>query len=191
MVQLHVDLRDRLVRCRPLYELWENFGTLVCKEFGLPLHGMWFGMGWCVFFFIPIIIINVRLAKYFRRMKIRYYPEFLDDPNEGDYNYGYEDPPPSYEEIIGSSAYGRSPHDQAVEEKDEAKPEVLDAGDEAKLDLDKEAITGDIAADADGTPVKSMDLQLGTIIEEPDKETADALWTKEDDAQDAESETGK
>lgn len=32
-------------------------------------NGFWFGIGWCIFFFLPSIIFATKLAKHYRRMK--------------------------------------------------------------------------------------------------------------------------
>lgn len=34
-----------------------------------PQNTFWFGLGWCLVFFIPSIILSIKLAKFYRKMK--------------------------------------------------------------------------------------------------------------------------
>ena len=43
----------------------------------IPQNGFWFGLGMCVFFMVPSLIFNIKLAKHFRKMK---YSDELDNP---------------------------------------------------------------------------------------------------------------
>ena len=67
--------------CSPLYNLWNSLINLIlCKYSVDTFNGFWFSLGWAIFFMVPSIIFNVKLAKYFRRMK--YADEiFPIDPN--------------------------------------------------------------------------------------------------------------
>ncbi|CAI9616261.1 unnamed protein product [Staurois parvus] len=42
-------------------------------------NAYWFSLGWCTIFFIPSIILSVKLAKYYRRMKTS---DVYDAPND-------------------------------------------------------------------------------------------------------------
>ncbi|XP_070536149.1 prominin-1-A-like [Ptychodera flava] len=56
-------------KCLPVYNLIENLFNTLCRSILDAFNGLWFSMGWCVFFYIPSIVFGVKLAKYFRRMK--------------------------------------------------------------------------------------------------------------------------
>jgi prominin 1 len=32
-------------------------------------NAFWFSLGWCMIFFIPSIILSIKLSKYYRKMK--------------------------------------------------------------------------------------------------------------------------
>ena len=44
------------------------FPSECTSTFLLFQNGFWLALGWCLLFFIPSIIVAVKLAKYFRRM---------------------------------------------------------------------------------------------------------------------------
>uniref|UniRef100_A0A914W845 Uncharacterized protein n=1 Tax=Plectus sambesii TaxID=2011161 RepID=A0A914W845_9BILA len=72
--QLQTNLRDNIANCRPLYDTWQNVGTLVCKKLGHPLQGLWASLGMTVLFFIPMIILLTLISKYLYRMDREHYP---------------------------------------------------------------------------------------------------------------------
>lgn len=59
--------------CRPLYDVYDNIGVLLCERVLNPLQGFWLSLGWCVVFFLPAVICGIKLAKYFRRMDEHFY----------------------------------------------------------------------------------------------------------------------
>ncbi|XP_019720142.1 prominin-1-A-like [Hippocampus comes] len=56
-------------RCGPLAEVVDSAQTILCLYLVSSLNAFWFSLGWCVILFIPSIILSVRLAKHYRRMK--------------------------------------------------------------------------------------------------------------------------
>ncbi len=73
---LKATLETQVAHCGPIYNTWQSIGTVLCKELSYPLQGTWLGMGWCLLFFIPAIIVCVKLAKYFRRMDSPYSDQY-------------------------------------------------------------------------------------------------------------------
>ncbi|XP_025095036.1 prominin-1-like [Pomacea canaliculata] len=71
-------LKTDVAKCSPLYSI---FSALVVETFchGMvdPLNGFWLGLGWSIFFFMPSLILSVKLAKHFRRML---YSDGYDSP---------------------------------------------------------------------------------------------------------------
>ncbi|XP_069138992.1 prominin-1-A-like isoform X1 [Argopecten irradians] len=63
-------VRNEVGKCDPIWNLYNNlFVITLCGYTVDTLNGFWFGLGWCIFFFIPSIIFAVKLAKHFRKMK--------------------------------------------------------------------------------------------------------------------------
>lgn len=56
-------------RCRPAAAAIDRTENLLCKHLVGSLNAFWFSLGWCMLFLIPSIILSVKLAKYYRRMK--------------------------------------------------------------------------------------------------------------------------
>ncbi|XP_060065565.1 prominin-1-A-like [Ylistrum balloti] len=78
--KLFTALRSELGKCDPIWNLYNNlFVITLCGYTVDTLNGFWFGMGWCIFFFIPSIIFAVKLAKHFRRMQELEPEENLED----------------------------------------------------------------------------------------------------------------
>lgn len=75
---LNFTVTQQVAACRPLYDVFSNVGVIVCQQLLYPLQGWWLALGWCLIFFIPAICFNVRLAKYFRKMDVKYYREEND-----------------------------------------------------------------------------------------------------------------
>ncbi|XP_033756906.1 prominin-1-A-like isoform X2 [Pecten maximus] len=77
--KLFTALRTELGKCDPIWNLYNNlFVITLCGYTVDTLNGFWFGLGWCIFFFIPSIIFSVKLAKHFRQMKQE---EPIDEPH--------------------------------------------------------------------------------------------------------------
>lgn len=36
--------------------------------FSLLQNAFWFGLGWGLFFFVPVIVVGVKLSKYYRKL---------------------------------------------------------------------------------------------------------------------------
>ncbi|CAB3982805.1 prominin-1-A-like isoform X1, partial [Paramuricea clavata] len=58
-----------LGRCRILTDVYDAVINLVCRDTVYPFNGYWFSIGFCLFFYIPAIILSVKLAKHYRRMR--------------------------------------------------------------------------------------------------------------------------
>ncbi|XP_029466044.1 prominin-1-A-like [Rhinatrema bivittatum] len=63
-------LTENIARCAPLAGLLDMAQVVVCDHIVNSLNAFWFSLGWCVIFFIPSIILAVKLAKYYRRMTV-------------------------------------------------------------------------------------------------------------------------
>ncbi|KAK3589885.1 hypothetical protein CHS0354_015911 [Potamilus streckersoni] len=62
-------LENKLGKCTPLWNMYNSLLIVsVCKYTIDAFNGFWFSMGWCLFFFMPGIILAVKLEKHFRRM---------------------------------------------------------------------------------------------------------------------------
>lgn len=63
-------VENEVGRCLPVWNLWESLIEIsICNYTVDTLNGFWFGLGWAIFFMVPSIIFNVKLAKHLRRMK--------------------------------------------------------------------------------------------------------------------------
>ncbi|XP_015203387.2 prominin-2 isoform X1 [Lepisosteus oculatus] len=56
-------------RCGPVAGAVDTAEDLICAYLVDCLNAFWFSMGWCMAFLIPSIILSVKLAKFYRRMK--------------------------------------------------------------------------------------------------------------------------
>ncbi|XP_044155106.1 prominin-1-A-like [Bufo gargarizans] len=72
-------LTQDLARCRPLAAALDSAEVIACQYVVDTLNAFWFSLGWCTIFFIPSIILSVKLAKYYRRMK---YSDTFDSPSD-------------------------------------------------------------------------------------------------------------
>nr|XP_032633934.1 prominin-1-A-like isoform X2 [Chelonoidis abingdonii] len=56
--------------CGPVAKTVDVAVTVACSYVVDSLNGFWFSLGWCTMFLLPGLILAVRLAKFYRRMKI-------------------------------------------------------------------------------------------------------------------------
>ncbi|TFK07015.1 fibroblast growth factor-binding protein 3 [Platysternon megacephalum] len=56
--------------CEPAAKTVDVAATVACSYVVDSLNGFWFSLGWCAMFLLPGVILAVRLAKFYRRMKI-------------------------------------------------------------------------------------------------------------------------
>ncbi|XP_072177792.1 prominin-1-A-like [Diadema setosum] len=61
-------LENSVGGCQPVYNLWNQAINTICVGILRSFNGLWFTLGWCLFFFMPALIFGVKLAKYFRTM---------------------------------------------------------------------------------------------------------------------------
>ncbi|XP_078667811.1 prominin-1-A-like isoform X3 [Branchiostoma floridae x Branchiostoma belcheri] len=73
--------------CKPVSDAYQSVVLLLCSYFLDAFNGFWFGLGWCLLFYVPSMIFGVKLAKHYRRMD---YETGYDD-----YDYRYENVPMS------------------------------------------------------------------------------------------------
>ncbi|XP_035673848.1 prominin-1-A-like [Branchiostoma floridae] len=81
-----VRFSDDFGGCKPVSDAYQSIVLLACSYFLDAFNGFWFGLGWCLLFYVPSIIFGVKLAKHYRRM---------DYETEYDYDYRYENVPMS------------------------------------------------------------------------------------------------
>ena len=84
--QLMLLCRQRICCTTHLYlslclSLYLSF--LLFSHYFLSQNGLWFSVGWCVFFFLPAIIFGVIVTTYFRRA-----PSIIHDFTDDDDMYG-------------------------------------------------------------------------------------------------------
>lgn len=58
-------------RCRALYDVYQNLGEILCSELFNPLDGVWVALGWCLFFFIPFVVLGIKLTPYLKEMNFK------------------------------------------------------------------------------------------------------------------------
>ncbi|XP_028844379.1 prominin-2 isoform X2 [Denticeps clupeoides] len=71
----NMTITQQIGRCGPVAEALNSVEVIVCSKFIGSLNGFWFSLGWCTIFLIPSIILSVKLAKFYRRMK---YSDFYE-----------------------------------------------------------------------------------------------------------------
>ncbi|XP_072280924.1 prominin-1-A-like [Pyxicephalus adspersus] len=69
VVAIVKNLTTQLARCGPVASAMDSAEVLACQYIVDTLNAFWFSIGWCTIFFLPSIILSVKLAKYYRRMK--------------------------------------------------------------------------------------------------------------------------
>ncbi|XP_068111507.1 prominin-1-A-like isoform X2 [Hyperolius riggenbachi] len=62
-------LTTQLARCGPVASALDTANVVACQYVVDTFNAFWFSIGWCTIFFIPSIILSVKLAKHYRRMK--------------------------------------------------------------------------------------------------------------------------
>ncbi|KAJ8248103.1 hypothetical protein GJAV_G00238340 [Gymnothorax javanicus] len=62
-------ITEQLGRCRPVAGAVDSAEVIVCSYLAESLNAFWFSLGWCLIFLVPSIILSVKLAKFYRRMK--------------------------------------------------------------------------------------------------------------------------
>ncbi|XP_055332806.1 prominin-1-like isoform X2 [Paramacrobiotus metropolitanus] len=62
--------------CKPVYTAFHAFVGLLCGSIIQPINGVWFAIGLCLALHIPLLFMNVRLARFYLRAKA------LDVPKE-------------------------------------------------------------------------------------------------------------
>ncbi|KAI8512588.1 glomerular parietal epithelial cell differentiation, partial [Branchiostoma belcheri] len=81
------DFNEDFGGCKPVSDAYQSVVLLLCSYFLDAFNGFWFGLGWCLLFYVPSMIFGVKLAKHYRRMD---YETGYDD-----YDYRYENVPMS------------------------------------------------------------------------------------------------
>ncbi|KAJ6669208.1 hypothetical protein lerEdw1_008017 [Lerista edwardsae] len=63
-------IKGEVARCGPVAWTLDSMNTIVCSYVVDSLNAFWFSLGWCTIFLLPSIILAVRLAKFYRRMRM-------------------------------------------------------------------------------------------------------------------------
>jgi prominin 1 len=66
---LLIQLQDNVGACRPVFDAYSDAVNLLCSYAIDTLSGLWFSLGWAVFFLIPAAICGMKLAKFYRQYK--------------------------------------------------------------------------------------------------------------------------
>ncbi|XP_062257388.1 prominin-2 [Platichthys flesus] len=64
-----LSITQEVGRCQPIAGALDSAEIIVCHYVVQSLNAFWCSLGWCLIFFIPSIILSIKLAKYYRRMK--------------------------------------------------------------------------------------------------------------------------
>lgn len=72
----NLTITQQVGRCGPVAGAVDSVEIILCSQMVESLNAFWFSLGWCLIFFIPSIILSVKLAKYYRKMK---YSDVYDD----------------------------------------------------------------------------------------------------------------
>ncbi|XP_062851671.1 prominin-2 [Trichomycterus rosablanca] len=62
-------ITEEVGRCGSVAAAVDSVENLLCSQLLNSVNAFWFSLGWCIAFFIPSIILSVKLAKFYRRMK--------------------------------------------------------------------------------------------------------------------------
>ncbi|XP_041921901.1 prominin-2 [Alosa sapidissima] len=73
----NITITQKLGQCGPVAQAVNSAETIVCTHLVESLNAFWFSLGWCMLFLIPSIILSVKLAKFYRRMKET---DFFENP---------------------------------------------------------------------------------------------------------------
>ncbi|VDM45312.1 unnamed protein product [Toxocara canis] len=65
-------LLSETLNCRPVYDTWQNVGSVFCGYLGRPAQGIWSSAAVTALCFIPLIILLMLISKYLFRMKPNY-----------------------------------------------------------------------------------------------------------------------
>ncbi|XP_011601630.2 prominin-2 isoform X1 [Takifugu rubripes] len=72
----NLTITEQVGHCGPMAGTVDSAAVILCSQMVDSLNAFWFGLGWCLIFFIPSIIFSIKLAKYYRKMK---YADICDD----------------------------------------------------------------------------------------------------------------
>ncbi|XP_041116558.1 prominin-1-A-like [Polyodon spathula] len=62
-------ITQKVARCKPAANAIDAMEIIACVYIVDSLNAFWFSMGWCLIFLLPSIILSVKLARFYRRMK--------------------------------------------------------------------------------------------------------------------------
>ncbi|KAL8187470.1 UNVERIFIED_CONTAM: hypothetical protein K2H54_049267 [Gekko kuhli] len=63
-------ITGEVARCGPVAGTFDAANTIVCSYIVDAWNAFWFSLGWCTIFLLPSVILAVRLAKFYRRMRM-------------------------------------------------------------------------------------------------------------------------
>lgn len=58
-------LRNDVGRCEPLSHAFNSTRTTYCEKILMPVNGYWISIAWCVFLFVPMLVVAQRLARLY------------------------------------------------------------------------------------------------------------------------------
>lgn len=81
------EVEEKIGACRPLYDVYGEILTVLCSYMVDVLGGLWFSLGWSVFFLAPASIVAIKLAKFYRGglLKESEDQEYMDDMEMNEY----------------------------------------------------------------------------------------------------------
>nr|CAB3265179.1 prominin-1-like [Phallusia mammillata] len=77
---LEIQITTNFGACRPVFLVYTEVVSILCDYLMDVLNGLWFSLGWILFFIIPAAIVGMKLAKFFRNFRDS------DEDYNGDWN---------------------------------------------------------------------------------------------------------
>lgn len=62
-------LNNTVGNCLPAWNVFVTIRGAICENVIDPINGYWFGFGWALFFFLPTLIVAVKLSRHLRNME--------------------------------------------------------------------------------------------------------------------------
>jgi len=74
-----LQLNNNIGACLPLYNAYADVVNLFCSYAIDTISGLWFSLGWIVFFLIPAAVFGMKIAKFYRRFSNKTFESEGDD----------------------------------------------------------------------------------------------------------------
>ncbi|XP_076804864.1 prominin-1-A-like isoform X3 [Clavelina lepadiformis] len=75
-----IQVTENFGACEPVYLVYTQVVSLLCDYLMDILNGLWFCLGWCVFFLLPGAIVGMKLAKFYRKLDIEDSDGYVNGP---------------------------------------------------------------------------------------------------------------